>query len=76
MFILLYFPIDISDVENPPVANVVIECAIASKLGIPKNQSKEAHNNVKNRSIPGQVISIDSGQSLNWQTPDIMGGKE
>ena len=31
---------------------------------------------VKNRSITGQVISIDSGQSLNWQTPDIMGGKE
>ena len=29
-----------------------------------------------NRSITGQVISIDSGQSLNWQTPDIMGGKE
>ena len=31
---------------------------------------------IKNRSITGQVISIDSGQSLNWQTPDIMGGKE
>ena len=31
---------------------------------------------VKNKSITGQVISIDSGQSLNWQTPDIMGGKE
>jgi NAD(P)-dependent dehydrogenase (short-subunit alcohol dehydrogenase family) len=31
---------------------------------------------VKNRSITGQVISIDSGQSLNWQTPDIMGSKE
>jgi len=31
---------------------------------------------VKNRSITGQVISVDSGQSLNWQTPDIMGGKE
>ena len=27
---------------------------------------------IKNRSITGQVISIDSGQSLNWQTPDIM----
>ena len=31
---------------------------------------------IKNRSITGQVISIDSGQSLNWQTPDILGGKE
>ena len=31
---------------------------------------------IKNISITGQVISIDSGQSLNWQTPDIMGGKE
>jgi len=31
---------------------------------------------IKNRSITGQVISIDSGQSLNWQTPDIMAGKE
>ena len=31
---------------------------------------------IKNKSITGQVISIDSGQSLNWQTPDIMGSKE
>ena len=31
---------------------------------------------IKNSSITGQVISVDSGQSLNWQTPDIMGGKE
>ena len=31
---------------------------------------------IKSSSITGQVISIDSGQSLNWQTPDIMGGKE
>ena len=31
---------------------------------------------IKNKSITGQVISIDSGQSLNWQTPDIMEGKE
>ena len=27
---------------------------------------------IKTSSITGQVISIDSGQSLNWQTPDIM----
>ena len=31
---------------------------------------------IKNSSITGQVLAIDSGQSLNWQTPDIMGGKE
>ena len=31
---------------------------------------------IKNRSITGQVIAIDSGQNLNWQTPDIMKGKE
>ena len=31
---------------------------------------------IKNRSITGQVLAIDSGQSLNWQTPDIIGGKE
>ena len=31
---------------------------------------------IKNGSITGQVLAIDSGQSLNWQTPDIMGGKE
>jgi len=27
---------------------------------------------IKNRSITGQVIAIDSGQSLNWQTPDVI----
>ena len=31
---------------------------------------------IKNGSITGQVLAVDSGQSLNWQTPDIMGGKE
>jgi len=31
---------------------------------------------IKNRSITGQVIAIDSGQNLSWQTPDIMKGKE
>ena len=31
---------------------------------------------IKNSSITGQVLAIDSGQSLNWQTPDIMKGKE
>ncbi len=31
---------------------------------------------IKNKSITGQVIAIDSGQNLNWQTPDIMKEKE
>ena len=31
---------------------------------------------IKNISITGQVISVDSGQSLNWQTPDIIKVKE
>ena len=31
---------------------------------------------IKNKSITGQVISVDSGQSLNWQTPDIIKIKE
>ena len=31
---------------------------------------------IKNSSITGQVLAIDSGQNLNWQTPDITRGKE
>ena len=31
---------------------------------------------IKNSSITGQVLAIDSGQNLNWQTPDIMRAKE
>ena len=31
---------------------------------------------IKNSSITGQVLAIDSGQNLNWQTPDILKGKE
>ena len=31
---------------------------------------------IKNKSITGQVIAVDSGQNLNWQTPDIIGTKE
>jgi enoyl-[acyl-carrier-protein] reductase (NADH) len=31
---------------------------------------------IKNESITGQVISVDSGQSLNCQTPDIMEERE
>ena len=28
---------------------------------------------IKNASITGQILAIDSGQSLNWQTPDVLG---
>ena len=28
---------------------------------------------IKNISITGQVLAIDSGQNLNWQTPDVLG---
>jgi len=28
---------------------------------------------IKNSSITGQVIAIDGGQCLNWQTPDVIG---
>ena len=28
---------------------------------------------IKNSSTTGQVIAIDSGQNLNWQTPDVIG---
>ena len=31
---------------------------------------------IKNSSITGQVLAIDSGQNLNWQTPDVTRGKE
>ena len=28
---------------------------------------------IKNSSITGQVLAVDSGQNLNWQTPDVIG---
>ena len=31
---------------------------------------------IKNKSITGQILALDSGQSLNWQTPDIIKSKE
>ena len=31
---------------------------------------------IKNKSITGQVLALDSGQSLNWQTPDVIRSKE
>ena len=31
---------------------------------------------IENSSITGQVLAIDSGQNLNWQTPDVINTKE
>ena len=28
---------------------------------------------IKNKSITGQILAVDSGQNLNWQTPDVLG---
>jgi len=31
---------------------------------------------IENNSITGQIVSVDSGQSLAWKTPDIINSKE
>jgi len=31
---------------------------------------------IENDSVTGQIVSVDSGQSLGWKTPDIIKGKE
>ena len=31
---------------------------------------------IESESVTGQIISIDSGQSLAWKTPDIIKSKE
>ena len=31
---------------------------------------------IENDSVTGQIMSVDSGQSLGWKTPDIIRGKE
>ena len=42
----------------------------------PENICETIKYFIKNDSITGQVISVDSGQSLAWQTPDIINTKE
>jgi NAD(P)-dependent dehydrogenase (short-subunit alcohol dehydrogenase family) len=37
---------------------------------------KTAYLLANSETITGQVIAVDSGQSLNWKTPDIIGGNE
>ena len=58
IFILSYFPIDISDVENPPVASVVIEWAIESKVDIPNIQSNRAQSIVRTKYIIPIILAI------------------
>ena len=58
IFTLLYFPIDISDVEKPPVASVVIEWAIESKVGIPNIQRSKAQSIVKKKYINPIMLAI------------------
>ena len=31
---------------------------------------------IENDSVTGQIMSVDSGQSLGWKTPDIIRSKE
>ena len=57
-FTLLYFAIDISDVEKPPVAKVVIACAIASKKFIPKKYSRKAQIKVRKKYIIPMILAI------------------
>jgi NAD(P)-dependent dehydrogenase (short-subunit alcohol dehydrogenase family) len=42
----------------------------------PKNICETVKYFINNDSITGQIISVDGGQSLAWQTPDIINTKE
>ena len=42
----------------------------------PKNICETVKYFINNDSVTGQIISVDSGQSLAWQTPDIINTKE
>ena len=42
----------------------------------PENICETVKYLIKNDNITGQVISVDSGQSLAWKTPDIVNTKE
>jgi enoyl-[acyl-carrier-protein] reductase (NADH) len=37
---------------------------------------KTAYLLANSETITGQVVAVDSGQSLNWKTPDIIGTNE
>ena len=42
----------------------------------PKNICETVKYFINNDNITGQIISVDGGQSLAWQTPDIINAKE
>ena len=42
----------------------------------PKNICETVKYFINNDSVTGQIISVDGGQSLAWQTPDIINTKE
>ena len=42
----------------------------------PKNICETIKYFIKNDNVTGQIISVDGGQSLAWQTPDIINTKE
>ena len=41
-----------------------------------KNITETVRYFIKNDNVTGQIISVDSGQSLAWLTPDIINVKE
>ena len=42
----------------------------------PKNICETVKYFIYNDNVTGQIISVDSGQSLSWKTPDIINSKE
>ena len=42
----------------------------------PKNICETVKYFIYNDNVTGQIISVDSGQSLAWKTPDIINSKE
>ena len=42
----------------------------------PINVCKTVKYFIDNDNITGQIVSVDSGQSLAWETPDIVNTKE
>ena len=49
---------------------------ILEKKVDPKNICKTVKYFINNDNVTGQIISVDGGQSLAWQTPDIINIKE
>ena len=42
----------------------------------PKNICETVKYFINNDNVTGQIISVDGGQSLAWETPDIINTKE